>query len=215
MNAGDCKKPAWDLLLEDSTEWISMNGWKTKHPNNNLNYSEYLIVFAQYYPYGPEYFIFGGMYKVEKIQHPEIYELAPDTKLGHFPGYQNVSLKHKDMQHIINSDEPSWKQALSNVKGGYVVTDTNNGSLYIGSASGSVDGIWQRWSGYADIGNLTGGNKEFAEIMKNKGEDYLINNFQYSILEIFDTKTKIETIIERENYWKNVLDTKKHGMNHN
>lgn len=263
MNAGDCKKLAWDLLLEDSTEWISMNGWKTKHPNNNLNYSEYLIAFAQYYPYGPEYFIFGGMYKVEKIQpevfnapgyiltlmddyqeyrkrliiktekpigrnlynrryesvqsqlNPEIYELAPDTKLGHFPGYQNVSLKHKDMRHIINSDEPSWKQALSNVKGVYVVTDTNNGSLYIGSASGSVDGIWQRWSGYADIGNLTGGNKEFAEIMKNKGENYLINNFQYSILEIFDTKTKMETIIERENYWKNVLDTKKHGMNHN
>lgn len=263
MNAGDCKKPAWDLLLEDSTEWISMNGWKTKHPNNNLNYSEYLIAFAQYYPYGPEYFIFGGMYKVEKMQpevfngpgyiltlmddyqeyrkrliiktekpigrnlynrryesvqsqlNPEIYELAPDTKLGHFPGYQNVSLKHKDMQHIINSDEPSWKQALSNVKGVYVVTDTNNGSLYIGSASGSADGIWQRWSGYADIGNLTGGNKEFAEIMKNKGENYLINNFQYSILEIFDTKTKMETIIERENYWKNVLDTKKHGMNHN
>ncbi|WP_270657263.1 GIY-YIG nuclease family protein [Eubacterium callanderi] len=124
-------------------------------------------------------------------------------------------MNHKDMQHIINSDKPSWKQALSNVKGVYVVTDTNNGSLYIGSASGNVDGIWQRWSGYADSGNLIGGNKEFAEIMKNKGEDYLINNFQYSILEIFDTKTKIETIIERENYWKNVLDTKKHGMNHN
>jgi len=42
-----------------------------------------------------------------------------------------------------------------------------------------------------------------------------MENFKYSILEIFDTKTKVETIIERENYWKNVLDTKLHGMNYN
>jgi len=25
---------------------------------------------------------------------PEVYELAPDTKLGTFPGYQNVRLRH-------------------------------------------------------------------------------------------------------------------------
>jgi len=47
----------------DKHEWLE---------NNNLNYSEYLIAFAQYYLYGPEYFIFGGMYKVEKIQ-PEVF----------------------------------------------------------------------------------------------------------------------------------------------
>jgi len=263
MNAGDTNKRAWDLLLEDDFEWINMNAWKTKQPNNNLNKADYLIALAQYYPYGPEYFVFGGLFRVEKIEpevfdakgyklilmddyqeyikrliikiekpigrdlynrryetlqeqlNPEIYEIAPGTKLGHFPGYQNVSLKHKDMQHIINSNEPSWKQALSNVKGVYVITDTYNGKLYIGSASGNTDGIWQRWSGYADINYLTGGNKAFIEIIKNQGEDYIVNNFKYSILEIFDTKTKVETIIERENYWKNVLDTKSHGMNYN
>ena len=54
-----------------------MNGWKTKHPNNNVNYSEYLIAFAQYYPYEPEYYIFGEMYKVEKFNQkflmPRVY----------------------------------------------------------------------------------------------------------------------------------------------
>lgn len=79
--------------------------------------------------------------------------------------------------------------------------------MYIGLASGNTDGIWQRWSGYADINYLTGGNKAFIEIIKNQGENYIVNNFKYSILEIFDTKTKVETIIERENHWKNVLDT--------
>ncbi|MDU1478384.1 MAG: GIY-YIG nuclease family protein, partial [Staphylococcus epidermidis] len=76
-------------------------------------------------------------------------------------------------------------------------------------------GIWQRWSDYANIENLTGGNKLLNEIKLDKGKDYIINNFQYSILEIFDTKTKVDTIINRENYWKNVFCTRKHGMNFN
>ncbi|MCG1817834.1 GIY-YIG nuclease family protein [Staphylococcus epidermidis] len=264
MNAGNVEIKAWDLLFkEDETEWEQINAWKTKHPNNNLNHADYLLAFAQYYPYGPEYFIFGGLYKIKKIEpevydevgyeltlmedykeyrkrlivklkkpigrdlynrlykniqdtlEPEVYEIAPNTKLGHFPGYQNVTLSHPQMQQIISRNEPSWKQALMNVKGVYVITDLSNGKLYIGSASGNTDGIWQRWSDYANIENLTGGNKLLNEIKVDKGKDYIINNFQYSILEIFDTKTKVDTIINRENYWKNVFCTRKHGMNFN
>ncbi|MEJ7184456.1 GIY-YIG nuclease family protein [Staphylococcus epidermidis] len=264
MNAGNVEIKAWDLLFkEDETEWEQINAWKTKHPNNNLNHADYLLAFAQYYPYGPEYFIFGGLYKIKKIEpevydevgyeltlmedykeyrkrlivklkkpigrdlynrlykniqdtlEPEVYEIAPNTKLGHFPGYQNVTLSHPQMQQIISRNEPSWKQALMNVKGVYVITDLSNGKLYIGSASGNTDGIWQRWSDYANIENLTGGNKLLNEIKLDKGKDYIINNFQYSILEIFDTKTKADTIINRENYWKNVFCTRKYGMNYN
>ncbi|MCG2283185.1 GIY-YIG nuclease family protein [Staphylococcus epidermidis] len=264
MNAGNAEIKAWDLLFkEDETEWEQINAWKTKHPNNNLNHADYLLAFAQYYPYGPEYFIFGGLYKIKKIEpevydevgyeltlmedykeyrkrlivklkktigrdlynrlykniqdtlEPEVYEIAPNTKLGHFPGYQNVTLSHPQMQQIILRNKPSWKQALMNVKGVYVITDLSNGKLYIGSASGNTDGIWQRWSDYANIENLTGGNKLLNEIKLDKGKDYIINNFQYSILEIFDTKTKVDTIINRENYWKNVFCTRKYGMNYN
>ena len=264
MNAGNVEIKAWDLLFkEDEIEWEQINAWKTKHPNNNLNHADYLLAFAQYYPYGPEYFIFGGLYKIKKIEpevfdevgyeltlmddykeyrkrlivklkkpigrdlynrlykniqdtlEPEVYEIAPNTKLGHFPGYQNVTLSHPQMQQIISRNEPSWKQALMNVKGVYVITDLSNGKLYIGSASGNTDGIWQRWSDYANIENLTGGNKLLNEIKLDKGKDYIINNFQYSILEIFDTKTKVDTIINRENYWKNVFCTRKYGMNFN
>ena len=68
MNAGNAEIKAWDLLFkEDETEWEQINAWKTKHPNNNLNHADYLLAFAQYYPYGPEYFIFGGLYKIKKI----------------------------------------------------------------------------------------------------------------------------------------------------
>jgi len=263
FNMNNKKDRAWDLLLNDDPEWIMMNAFKTKQSNNNLNNAEYLISLAQYYPYGPEFFMFGGIYKVEKIVpevfnnigyklvlqeeyqeyikrliikikepigwnsynrwfetidnalEPEVYELAPNTKLGHFPGYQNVRIRHKDLQRIINKVEPSWKDALSNVKGVYVITDISNGKLYIGSASGNANGIWQRWASYANLENPTGENKGFKEIMDLHTNEYIINNFQYSILEIFDTKTKQEIIIERENHWKKAFESKAFGMNFN
>lgn len=262
MNAGNTDYPAWDYLIkgEEDPEWINMNAHKKKQANNNLNRADYLLAFAQYYPYGPDYYIFGGMYKVEKIIpevfdtkgynltllpdfadyrkrliiklsrpvgrdiynkpytsvqrdfDPEIYELAPSTKLGAFPGYNNVLLSHKDLQTIINMEAPEWKTALSCVKGVYCITDISTGQLYIGSASGDSGGIWQRWSSYADVSNLTGGNKTFEEL-KNSGASYIIDNFTYSILEIFDMRTKREDIIHREEYWKRVFKTVAHGMN--
>jgi hypothetical protein len=263
MNPGDSDVRAWDLLLENHPDWLAMNAHKEKHSNNNMGQSKYLISFAQYYPYGPEYYIFGGVYgvkkkipevfgingyeltlldsykeyikrliiklekpigrdlylrKYENVQkglNPEVYEIAPSTKLGHFPGYQNVSLTYNDLRLITTRNEPSWKQALSNVKGIYVVTDTSNGKLYIGSASGNNDGIWQRWCSYAGNDKLTGENKGFEEIQRDKGDYHIVDNFKYSILEIFDTKTKVETIINRENYWKRVFESKKYGMNYN
>jgi len=260
MNAGDINLPAWEYLRDDDPEWERMNAWKTKHANNNLNNADYLLSFAQYHPYGPKFYIFGGMYKVEKkipevfdregynltlkekfneyrkrliikldrpigrdiynkpyntVQRdfkPEIYELAPSTKLGSFPGYSNVLLKHEDLQCIFHQEAPEWKGVLSSVKGIYCITDTSNGQLYIGSASGDSGGIWQRWSTYANVNNLTGGNKTFIELKKS-GAGHLIDNFTYSIIEIFDMKTKREDILKREEYWKRVFQTVKCGMN--
>ena len=142
----------------------------------------------------------------------EIYELSSSQNLKEFNGYQNVSLTHIELQHIINNTEPSWKLALSSVKAVYVITDIKTGKLYVGSAYGT-GGLLNRWNEY--INNLTGGNKEFEVLVKEKGENYIKNNFKYSILEIFDTKTKDEYIVERESYWKNVFETKKFGMNRN
>ncbi|WP_027334808.1 GIY-YIG nuclease family protein [Mycoplasmopsis felifaucium] len=261
MNAGDSNLRAWDYLMngENDPDWIEMNSWKKKQANNNLNKAKYLLAFAQYYPYGPDFYIFGGMYKVEKIEpevfnkvgyklelmpdfedyrkrliiklerpigrdiynkpfenvqrdfNPEVYELAPSTKLGSFPGYNNVLLSHKDLQSIVKMDAPEWKNALSNVKGVYCITDKSTGKLYVGSASGT-EGIWQRWRSYANVDNLTGGNKSFEEI-KSSDEGYIVDNFSYSILEIFDVKTTSEEIIHREEFWKKVFQTVKYGMN--
>ena len=87
-----------------------------------------------------------------------------------------------------------------------------NGKLYIGSAYGN-DCLLNRWSSY--VNNLTGENVELKKVLEEKGEKYIQTNFKYSILEIFDTKTKQEYILERESYWKKVFETKKFGMNKN
>lgn len=265
MRAGAEGAEAWDLLLaDDAQDWLDMNRHRSRHPSNNLGEAQYLLSFAQYYPYGPQYFIFGGFFEVRAIVpqimdspgyeiiqlpqyseyikrliikleqpvgrdiylrwyeglqegklNPEVYELAPDTKLGTFSGYQNVRLKHHELQRIIANDEPSWKGALSSVKGVYVITDLSSGQLYVGSASGEANGLWQRWAGYAHLNNLTGGNMELERMRADLGDDHIISNFQYSILEIFDPKTKAETILKRESFWKLALDSRAHGMNRN
>ncbi|MBQ3358391.1 MAG: GIY-YIG nuclease family protein [Microbacterium sp.] len=263
MRAGGGGGEAWDLLMDDQEEWLNMSRYRTKQTNNNMGNSRYLLSFAQYYPYGPQYFIFGGFFEVrpiapeifyghgyelqpldlhseyikrliikldqpigrnvylrlfEKVQeqlNPEVYELAADTKLGTFPGYQNIRLRHHDLQRIIANDEPSWKDALSSVKGVYVITDLSSGRLYVGSASGEANGLWQRWAGYANLRNLTGGNKELERMRGALGGTHIVANFQYSILEIFDPKTKAETIVKRESFWKLALDSRAHGMNWN
>jgi hypothetical protein len=67
MRAGGGGGEAWDLLMDDREEWLNMSRWRTKHTNNNLGNSRYLLAWAQYYPYGPQYFIFGGFFKVTPI----------------------------------------------------------------------------------------------------------------------------------------------------
>lgn len=130
-----------------------------------------------------------------------------------FPGYQNVCEKHSSLLRNINDVEADWKRTLLNIKAVYLITDTKTRELYVGSASGNNGGLWQRWSDYANIDNLTEGNKKLEKIKLENGNKYIKENFRYSILEIFDTKTRNDIIIERERHWMKVLVSIKHGMN--
>ena len=115
------------------------------------------------------------------------------------------------MKTIIEREEPSWKTALSSVKGVYIITDKSNGKIYVGSAYGESS-FWSRWSLYARNGH--GGNKELKRIIREKGLKYA-SNFQFSILEVRSNITDDEEIIKREAYWKNVLKSREFGYNEN
>lgn len=145
-------------------------------------------------------------------KHLEVVEIKPTAiSIGDFPGYNKVILSQRQLSILVGQQEPSWKSALSNVKGIYLISDILSGKLYIGSATGN-DGIWQRWESYAITGH--GGNSELKGLIRDNGFDYA-GNFQYSVLEIADKHSTDEFIIERETYWKKVLLSRQFGYNSN
>ncbi|WDE95408.1 GIY-YIG nuclease family protein [Lentisphaera profundi] len=136
---------------------------------------------------------------------------AQRMSVQEFPGYNQTSISKSTLDIIISQQIQSWRGALSNIAGIYLITDTNTGKLYVGSATGS-EGIWQRWSDYSV--NVHGGNKDLKEALKLNGSDYS-RHFQYSILEIADTHASDQDILTRESYWKQVLRTREFGYNAN
>lgn len=137
----------------------------------------------------------------------EIAQILPDVFDNDiFPGYDKVNISWSELSRVITKD--NWKTALRNQKGVYLITDTSNGKMYIGSAYGD-EMILNRWKSYAKIGN--GGNKE----LKNLTFDHIKEHFRFSILDIFKSTTESEIIIERESWWKEALLSRKFGYNAN
>ena len=141
-----------------------------------------------------------------------VSELKPDRMaVEEFSGYNKVMLSKKKLGLIVSQCIESWKSALSNVSGVYLITDKETGKLYVGSAIGD-GGIWQRWSDYANNGH--GGNIELISLLIEKGSKYS-DNFQYSVLEIADTHSSTDDVLNRESYWKDILCSRQHGYNAN
>ena len=142
------------------------------------------------------------------IDNFELIELKKEVWKSPFPGYDNVNVSWKNLAEWIKTD--SWRTALQNQKGVYLITDTHTGKRYVGSAYGN-DMLLGRWESYIKTGH--GGNVE----LKRLPFDYIKENFRYTILEIFKATTDDQIIIEREKYWKDVLMTriKRFGYNDN
>ena len=142
---------------------------------------------------------------------PLSHILDKRVALTDFLGFDSVNIDYKTLKYIVSDNILSWKSALSNVKGVYLIVDTYTGKQYVGSAYGD-ECIWQRWSNYAKDGH--GGNIELKELIRNNGLDYKYN-FKYSILEVCNMNLGNEYIINRENHWKEVLLTRQFGLNLN
>jgi hypothetical protein len=134
--------------------------------------------------------------------HLELVEIKPQRiSIEPFPGYNRVIISHDHLCTIFKQQDISWKTALSNVKGIYLILDRNTLQMYVGSATG-IFGIWQRWDEYSKTKD--GGDVELKKIIEEKGREYA-SNFQYSILEIADFHSTDLDILKREQHWKNVL----------
>ncbi len=142
-----------------------------------------------------------------------ISEYRPEKmSIGEFPGYSRAMLTKQRLDIVVRQEIASWKAALSNVAGVYIIADQATGKLYVGSATGD-EGIWGRWRTYSATGH--GGDKELRELLREKGPDYA-EKFQFGILEIADTNASDGDVRRRESRWKELLLTRQpHGYNAN
>lgn len=143
------------------------------------------------------------------IDDCEVEQILPDIFDNDiFPGYDKVNVSWDELSRVI--EKSTWKTALQNQKGVYLITDTSNGKKYVGSAYGE-NMILGRWQSYVKNGH--GSNVG----LKSLNLDHIKKNFRYSILDIYKSTIDDLVIIERESWWKEVLLSRKieYGYNEN
>ena len=128
-----------------------------------------------------------------------------------FNNYDEVELSFNELREIIDGHYYDYYDALSVVKGIYMIIDGNTGKLYVGSAYGG-DGIWGRWSSYA--ATCHGGNYELQKLYDQYGEEYFYK-FKYIILQILPMRMSDKEVIEMESKYKNRYPTREFGLNDN
>ena len=143
-----------------------------------------------------------------------VSEILPASYTGEpFCGYDQIDIGFQTMESIFDTQRPDWKAALENAKGVYLITDTHNGKRYVGSAYGTT-GIWSRWACYVETGH--GYNDDLKRLIKASGIEYARKYFRFALLEYLTMKTGDTVVIQREQYWKNVLLTRSgYGYNKN
>ena len=144
----------------------------------------------------------------------EVQQILPSIYDGEdFPGYDKVRLSFSQLETIIVKNKRDWVAALENQKAVYLITDLNNGKLYVGSAYGDNGMLLQRWRRYTENGH--GGNIELRDLIAKLGFDYVKKFFQYAILENYNSRADKDFILQREAWWKETLATRKFGYNSN
>jgi hypothetical protein len=143
----------------------------------------------------------------------EVAEIRPEKiRVAEFPGYSSTMLTKQHLDIVVRQAVESWRSALANVAGVYVIADRCTGKLYVGSATGG-EGIWSRWCAYSETGH--GDNAELIDLLQ-KEKDRYAENFQFGVLEIADTHATTDDVLRRESHWKDLLLSRvPHGYNAN
>ncbi len=144
----------------------------------------------------------------------EVQEILREPYSGRaFPGFENIDVSFEELETLVRNSRPDWKAALSSVKGIYLISDSNSGKQYVGSAYG-IDGVWGRWCNYAASGH--GGNVELQELVSDPTLEYCRKFFRFALLEYRPSQTPDDAIFRREDFWKRILLTRgEHGFNRN
>lgn len=116
------------------------------------------------------------------------------------PAWHDIVLSWAQLQTL----PLSWRAALQQWRGIYVIADHGSSKLYVGSAYGR-DNILARWQQYANSGH--GGNVDL------KGRDP--HQFRFAILQVVAPDLDADSVIALEGSWKDRLATREFGLNKN
>lgn len=128
-----------------------------------------------------------------------------------FPGYESVSVTFQELKEIIEEQNADWFNPLSKVDGVYLIATPKG--LYVGAAY-NAQGIWNRWKEYVDTkhGNHSTRLKELVD-----ENPEICNEFRFSLLKVFPKRSTPKDVIDWENHFMKVLQTRNSpwGMNEN
>lgn len=129
-----------------------------------------------------------------------------------FEGFEKLILSFDELKEIVEGAKvhENWHTALSSVYAVYLITDTEGGMQYIGSAYGK-NGLLGRWSEY--VKTKHGNNKKIIKLLEEYPNRY--RKFQYSVLQILPKNLSEEEVIDVEKLWKDKLHTREFGLNDN
>jgi len=147
-----------------------------------------------------------------KINDYIIDQIRPRGFAKQFPGFDELILTFRELGQLAKDGDAGggWLQALSSVRGVYLISDAASGNLYVGSATGA-QGIWSRWRAYAQTGH--GGNK----ILRTKlaANELKSEDMVFSILETLSNLSDRRDGLKAEASWKRKLGRKAVVLNAN
>lgn len=142
----------------------------------------------------------------------EVVEISQGLHYKRFTDYYEILLSFPELQEIVVNNYRDWRSVLSAINGVYLISDTNTGKLYIGSAYGE-EGVWGRWRDYVHT-NGHGGNKSLKELIDVDWQ-YAVKYFQFSILMLLPKSVTADEAIRKEQLFKRKLGTNSFGLNNN
>lgn len=116
------------------------------------------------------------------------------------PAWRDIVLDWQELQNL----PASWRAALAEWRGIYLIYDTARQAGYVGAAYGA-DNLLGRWRNYAKTGH--GGNRDLRASKPT--------NLRFSILQRTSPDLEAAEVIALERSWKDRLHTRQFGLNAN
>jgi len=142
----------------------------------------------------------------------DVIEVLPRGYARDFPGYLDFILEFDELERIVGNPAANrvWHTMLRGVSGVYLITDTVDGRLYVGSAFGK-GGILGRWTSH--MKSKHGGNKELCALLAEHPERY--RSFSFTILRTLPRTRTASEVIAVESLYKKKLGSRAFGLNSN